>query len=196
MSTIKATNIAHTSASVSNMVLGSNGAVTFGGSVVGSGLDLITTQSFSAASTVSVNNCFTSTYENYRIMFYADGSASDQGVNLRLRASGIDASGANYNSQSVAANSTTVGGGRTTSDTNIRAAAVASNQISSSIFEIFRPNLSLKTAFQFFINQSYLDAYISIVFGNHTLSTAYDGFSLIPGTGTITGTLRVYGYKN
>lgn len=34
-------------------------------------------------------------------------------------------------------------------------------------------------------------------YGNyHNQTTAYDGFTIYPSTGTITGTLRVYGYKN
>jgi hypothetical protein len=30
----------------------------------------------------------------------------------------------------------------------------------------------------------------------HAVNTSYDGFNLIPGTGNITGTVRVYGYAN
>jgi hypothetical protein len=29
----------------------------------------------------------------------------------------------------------------------------------------------------------------------HTTSTSFDGFSIIPNSGTITGTVSVYGYK-
>jgi hypothetical protein len=32
--------------------------------------------------------------------------------------------------------------------------------------------------------------------GAHTTATAYDGFSIFPASGTITGTLRVYGYTD
>jgi hypothetical protein len=33
--------------------------------------------------------------------------------------------------------------------------------------------------------------------GEHRVATSYDSFTLIPGSGTLTGgTIRVYGYRN
>ena len=32
--------------------------------------------------------------------------------------------------------------------------------------------------------------------GGMSVTTSYDGFSIIPSTGNITGTIRIYGYKD
>ena len=32
--------------------------------------------------------------------------------------------------------------------------------------------------------------------GSHSLATAYDGMTIYPPSGTITGSVRVYGYRN
>ena len=35
-----------------------------------------------------------------------------------------------------------------------------------------------------------------LFYGAHSVSTAYDGFSVIPSVGNVTGTLRIYGLRN
>jgi hypothetical protein len=92
MSTLKLNYLQHPSSSTTNITLASTGAVAVNGAMTGAGLDLITPTSiaysggsasvsggavtFSAASTVSVNNCFSSTYDNYRIVFRGSQSAA------------------------------------------------------------------------------------------------------------------------
>ncbi len=201
MSTIKATNIAHTSASVSNMVLGSNGAVTFGGSVVGSGLDLITTQSFSAASNVSVNNCFDSTYRNYRIILNVDSVSTTNAVSLRMRASGTDNSSSNYmyNGPDVANSSaTTMGAIRSAGATTaFLIIAADSTGTGCSVIDMFNPQAAFQT--HIVANSIYTvstDMRAFTIFQRMTVTTSYDGFSIFPNTGTLTGSVRIYGYKN
>jgi hypothetical protein len=61
---------------------------------------------------------------------------------------------------------------------------------------IYKPNLATATQFNTSNGWSYEGARIGLYTGSHSLTTAYTGFSLIPATGTITGTVRVYGYRN
>ena len=197
MSTIKATNIAHTSASVSNMVLGSNGAVTFGGSVIGSGLDLITTQSFSAASTVSVNNCFTSTYENYRIMFSnVSANTGSPGLFFRFRVSGSDDSSSVYSSQYTSISGTTVSTSRgLLSYANV---GDAYTDPMCMTMDIFNPYLIRQTMVVSNNAINVTSGTVSIRYSNFLFSstTIFDGFTFYPQSNTISGTIRVYGYKN
>jgi hypothetical protein len=162
------------------------------------GLVFITSSTFSAAASVNVNNCFTSAYENYRILCSATGSTTIQNLGMRLRAAGADASGANYAQQYLAAASTTVSGARATGQTSIpQVALVQTTDVADISMDIFHPAQAAPTTVISTASREPIAA-ISIwsQVGYHSLSTAYDGFSLIPAAGTITGTVRVYGYKN
>lgn len=159
------------------------------------GLVHVNTTTFTTQSSVSVNNCFTSTYENYQIKLNILGS-TNQDVSLRLRLSGTDATGANYNRQRLSAISTTVAAAGVGGETSF-ANQIKTSTVSSAVdISIFRPAAALPTGL--IVLDSSTDGTVSLIFtvSNHTLSTAYDGFTFYPSTGTITGTIRVYGYKN
>ena len=208
MSTLKATNLSHASAASPNIVLDSAGKVTFGGAVAGAGLDLITPTSvagtgvtvsggavsIAAATTASVNGCFTATYDNYIIMMNALGSASGQ-LAYRLRVAGTDASGSNYYSQEISAGAGTVVGGRTGPGTSSYLEYLSTTSTAGKV-EFFSPFAATPT--RSIALSGHTDAAPSwlSIYGAHTLSTSYDGFTLIPASGTITGTLRVYGLRN
>ena len=59
------------------------------------GLVLISSTDFSAVASMSINNAFSSTYQNYKVLIYADPSA-DVNIDFRFRASGTDNSNSNY----------------------------------------------------------------------------------------------------
>ena len=160
------------------------------------GLVKIVDQSFTAVSSVSVNNCFTSAYENYRITIVGTGSA-DQGMNLRYRASGADDSGANYRRQALGADSTTVYGDRATGTTFALVGNFTPDR-GSLAMDVFSPNLAVNTTHFSHITARGGGALINMQILNGALSTStqYDGFTIYPASGTITGTLRVYGYQN
>ncbi len=159
------------------------------------GLVHINTTTFSAVSSVSLNDVFTSSYINYLILVNLIGS-STVAMQYRLRASGTDASGANYSSQLLIAESTTVQGIRATGQTSARFGAVGPTQSGLSV-TFFQPQLAAVT------NTTNLQNFrsgggISVTseVSSHDLSSAYDGVTIFPTSGTITGTIRVYGYKN
>lgn len=166
------------------------------------GLTLITAQSFSAASAVNVNNCFTSTYANYRVTIELSAMSATSGAALRarLRVSGSDNSSSNYyfNGPDVATSSTqTVGVTRSAGlGTWWTWGSDNANPGFSSI-DVFNPQLSVKTAFAgSFSAASTTDFRFSALGGLMSVTTAYDGFTLLPDSGTITGTICVYGYRN
>jgi len=158
------------------------------------GLTLITSESFSAVSSVSVNGCFTSTYENYRVVVEHIGSA--QGViRLRYRASGSDDSTSNYGyalygiqfggSVAMIAN----GSGQNLVNISL---GISTNH-SAFIADIIRPQKNTVT--EYLVTGTASERHF-IGSGVFSSASVFDGFSLFPESGTFTGTIRVYGYKD
>jgi hypothetical protein len=169
--------------------------VSIGGTSSASGLTLITSQAFTASTAVNVNNVFSSTYYNYKIIIRITGGTAggDSSITMRLRASGTDAT-TNYSGARGFFYSTTVGADSGSSwqpiDIN------SSDQVQSGIIELINPNQTAKTmgwAFTPKLNSTGLNIGITSSF-QHTTASAYDGFSLTPGSGNTTGTVEVYGY--
>lgn len=156
------------------------------------GLVKITDNTFSAASAVNVNNCFSSTYTNYMILIDLTTSASAGTISLRLRASGTDAA-TNYNYFGPYGGSSS-GNINNSAQTEWFVAGSYNSATVCAICDVFQPNVAAQTraGISMFDSRNIVGLYGGI----HTTSSAYDGFSLIIGSGTITGTLRVYGYRN
>lgn len=149
--------------------------------------------SFTTVSSVSLNGVFTSAYENYRILIDATSSA-DIVVNGRFRASGTDASGSNYNRQSAGFFNTSSFIGRTTSANVLN--ICSPNGAFNCVMDIFKPQLAVDTRAILLSGTTSTSPSAEFITHNHNVSTAYDGFTILTSSGTITGTLRVYGYKN
>lgn len=164
------------------------------------GLTAITKASVTAGSTVSVNNCFTSTYENYLITINVNSVSADAWLNFRLRASGSDDSGSNYTQQNVTISSSTLTAGRTTATFMEVGRLDSADTGTFIILEIFRPQVAAET--NAFLNTVMRTNGATNVEGwqvwmRHSQATAYDGFTLYPSTGnftTSTNGIRVYGY--
>ena len=60
------------------------------------GLTLLNTTSFSAQTTVSINDVFSATYTNYKLMLILTSAAVDTSVYFKLRVGGADESGSFY----------------------------------------------------------------------------------------------------
>jgi hypothetical protein len=166
---------------------------------VGSGsgsVDTIGNVTFSGASSVSLNECFNATYDNYAILINLSTAPADD-ISIRMRVSGSDNSSSNYrnglfyvgayNSQANGAvnNSTSTSfGGIVYGDTTIA---------SSSQINIYNP---FNTAYT---KSTWIGAGSNFVTGGGvmTVNTSYTGFTLRAlGGGNLSGTLRVYGYKD
>jgi hypothetical protein len=147
---------------------------------------------FSAVNNVSLNGVFSATYDNYGLLLTVTGSTSSS-VNLRMRASGSDAA-TNYNWQVINANSTTVSGAAVTSQTSYAISDTGTGKTTADLL-LFDPFKAEATNVHLRANARTINTlYMNI--GQHTTATSYDGFTLIAASGTITGTVRVYGYKN
>jgi hypothetical protein len=99
-----------------------------------------------------------------------------------------------YITQALYADNTPPASGRLTSDkTNIGDLQTTfKNTVSG---EIFDPFLTVPTRIQTFNNWSLNNATWQSHMGFHNQSTSYTGFTIFPASGTITGTVSVYGYN-
>jgi hypothetical protein len=164
----------------------------------GSALTFIASASPSAVSSQSINNCFSATYQNYLIVMNLLNSAAEDPLLWRMRVSGSDASGSDYdyiqefvyNSDQLIAS--------TNNSTSARATIVNTTVQSGIIINIHRPFDAVPTIFQ--SNAAWYngnDAMRKIgIAAVHNVSTSYDGITFLTTGGTMTGTIRVYGYSN
>jgi hypothetical protein len=162
------------------------------------GLVKITDSTFSASSGVSINNCFTSTYTNYAIVVHAVIASGETDAYLRMRVGGSDATGSNYSFFNESSGVNASGYDQnSTGTTQLTAGRFGSAGTGSLFIDVFRPNDAVTTTFQ---SQNIANGTTTIFVqsggGSHSLTTAYDGFTLYPASSTFTGTLRVYGYRN
>ena len=157
------------------------------------GLVLISTTSFSASASHSVNDVFSATYNTYKIIVRSTGTGSYP-MNMRMRVGGADNSAASYNwaGQYQQYTTTTESGENGNGATSMQIGGVSSGRglVSLDIDMPFEANPTSYAAAGF--DGSYKRLYA----GQHNVSTSFTGFTLIPGSpGTITGSVSVYGYK-
>lgn len=179
-------------ASQVNTYLTNGGLVYITQSIVSSG----------SATSVSFNNCFSSTYDNYRIVIDSfQPSIAARGLVLRLRNAGVDlATNYIYAARGLYTDNTSA-------DTNSAAATFADTYIYNSTntiaigaatIDVFRPQKADRTFFV--LNACTYNAQFGSRSGiaEQNDLTACDGFTLLmTGTGNIsTLNVRVYGYRN
>ena len=166
------------------------------------GMVLLNTTSFSGVASQSVNDVFSATYQNYRIILNHVTSATDAAISFRLRVSGTDNSSNNYYWSSHYNSSTTetVSGNKSTGLTNKWDFSDGGNVDGGSNVsaDIFNPFLSKRTAFTG--SNTYIAGadninYTVVRAGATSVNTSYTGFTLIPASGNITGSVSVYGYN-
>jgi hypothetical protein len=109
-----------------------------------------------------------------------------------MRVSGVDNSSSIYKRQFLRAISTTVSGSYDTSTETL--ATNIATESAQAFIEIFSPALAAKTRIASNFSGGDIN-FLGLYYTLHDTATAYDGFSLIPSSGTITGTIKVYGYK-
>jgi hypothetical protein len=164
------------------------------------GLTLINTTSFSGVSSQSINDVFSTTYDNYVIQLNCStGSVAAESISLRLRVSGADNSSNNYY-YSLAfvpfSGTPTVSGSNGSGLTSSFVVSyINSTGGGASTIHLYDPFKTAVTRFQSFGGGNTSGDSIISRGGNSSVTTSYTGFTLIPATGTMTGTVSVYGYN-
>ena len=161
-----------------------------------SGLVYVASTTFSASSGVEMSNCFSSTYDNYEVHTTLYGTTNTNSIFQLMTGTNTKDTGAVYER---------VGWYWTTAFTNFNATGETrwfnanhgstAGLYSNSQTTIFRPNVSsVRTESR---GQSYAGESSLITYSNQytTSTTAYTGLYLAPGSGTITGTITIFGYR-
>jgi len=156
-----------------------------------SGLAFVTSTAVSGTS-FSINNCFSATYKNYRIIY--DFTVADENMTFRLRVGGADNSTSNYDRVRLLASGSSASVATTSAATSWTD-YLGSDGASFWIMDITNPFEAAKTSA--FLANGY-NAASSTVLALGSLqqrqTTSFDGFT-ISGANTMTGTCYVYGYS-
>lgn len=166
------------------------------------GLVFITSASPSAVASVSINNCFSSAYDNYFVTMTTSAYVGvEASMSMRLRASGTDAT-TNYATQRLAAYATSL-----VTESNALGTDEwyfgfnnSTNPTSYVIsLQVFNPFLATSSRYlgNCFIKETAGPPNILSFGGYHSTASSYDGFTILTSGGaSFTGTIRVYGYLN
>jgi hypothetical protein len=156
----------------------------------GGAMILTKAQSFSASSAVNVNDCFSATYKNYLVIINNTAISGNFDLNFRLRVSGSDDTNSNYNHSGAyfaAGDSPNTSLGALSADK-----WDVGNSIGVGFYQLWihAPYDSEITGFE---STNGSTNRLKIKGGNYNASTSFTGFSLLPSSNNMTGTLRVYG---
>lgn len=162
------------------------------------GLVHINTSTGSGVSALSLNNVFTSTFRNYKIIVDNE-HATNASLRMRLRVSGADNSTSNYSTAFRINKIDTPSVSDIQEGVTTSWAIVVSlnNGKNRSVIDIFNPQIAKKTQTSVLTTNEQATGFFNFVGGNHfNLTTAFDGFSIFPSSSTITLTVQVFGYKD
>lgn len=177
---------------------------TVGPQTLSSGLNYITGASFTTATSVSLpDDTFTSTYDNYKIIWrITGGTATTPNITGRLRAAGSDNTNSSYSNMNVGINNGAGADsvGNTTTSFNYGAAAPDLQRWSLDM-DLLGPKTATYTvaiggllALTGTGGGEYSGRNIVQVFA---ANTAFDSFSIIASVASsITGYYKIYGYAN
>jgi hypothetical protein len=157
-----------------------------------SGMTLLSKTTLSSTTNVSLNNVFSASYINYKIMFSGSFVAAATDVEMRLRVSSADNSSGNYYS---GRGTTSIGGtfnsvGQSGDTKWFMCAPTTANGNFS--IDLFDPFATVKTTFSgTFLSRNMDRGGYNAGFFDTT--TSFDGFSIFFANACV-GTLSVYGY--
>jgi hypothetical protein len=173
---------------------------------VGSGTgsaDTTGTVTYSGVSSVSLNDVFSSTYKNYKVVLTPNGGVggTNRTLYMKLRLSGTDSS----SSYGQVTRNIFFSDGSEATKSNSNSTTqwdlgwmTTTNNFASTELTVINPAASIRTSlFGLGINTNSGDSTYALcqIGGAHSDNTNYDGLTIYPSTGTITGSLLVLGYN-
>lgn len=154
--------------------------------------------SFTSASAISLNGCFTSGYSNYKVLIYMTSTSGSNTIRFRVRSSGTDLTTGTYRTLAHYANSAanSFSGLESSSTGTYGALSYCGVQGNAIEFDIFNPQVSDYTHLR--SSSTFADTTNMFLLASGTVvnnTTSYDGFTITPAAAALTGTIIVYGYK-
>lgn len=168
------------------------------GTLAEGALVLIKTVSATSSSSISVSNCFSDTYLQYKIIFDLQGVGGGANINMRMNTTGDTAdTGTIYSRERLEATSTTYAAVRPATTTFWEAVSNAGTGVAQcSITEIFYPyQTSYTTLFSESMTTATGNIELVMTAFSTTSTTSFSGFTVLPSSNTLTGTVSVYGFK-
>ena len=170
--------------------------------VSASGLTLISTTTMSAVSTQAFNSVFSSTYTNYMAKMNISMSAAGK-IYFYWRASGTNNTSGNYNwcvfslnrngTTAVSSSGSDVANCVIAPDSEISANATTGAGFTFNFYSPF--TATTRQSFTFQANGGNATGWIGESMIQGYTGTAFDGFAISPSTGTISGTVSIYGVQ-
>jgi hypothetical protein len=159
------------------------------------GLVYINATTYATSAAPQVLSCFSSTYANYKIIISHYGSAGTTFAFQMISGTNTVDSGANYFGYGLAYNAgvSDIGGAATTSQ-RCGGHSSVSTILCETVIDMANPNIAART--QANIHAFDANGPAVLLLGTQVATTTqYTGIQLVPASGTITGTIRVYGYR-
>lgn len=163
------------------------------------GLWRVANGTFTAVTSVSVNNCFSADFDNYRLIVTEITRSTTGAMTLRFRRNNADNTAANYNYAQLGL--TAAGGGANNNAQNDNLwncgnfSDTANTYLETFIADIYSPFISGRTYATAeglgFAGGTYYRTQGMTQYGTNV----FDGFSLITTAGTFSGKYYVYGYN-
>lgn len=174
-----------------------NGSGTIGGlssTQQGAGLTLVASQSFTAASTVTFNNVFSSLHRNYAILFNFTGAGAADVV-FRLRSAGVDNTASVYTWSYLDTDPANTYAGRVSAQAGWRLARI--EDASSYPFGEATVIAPFATEYTGFVSKSISRGQGNQMLSNgvHASASSFDGLSL-SFAAAASGNVGIYGYVN
>jgi hypothetical protein len=152
-------------------------------------------------SSVQIDNCFTSTYANYRIVVSINAcSAADTNVLFRLVDATTPVSSANYEYAAVGLSTGNVTENKNgAAETSFTLGSTSSSNAGFGLsLDIYKPQLAFATSATYQSINGYNTGRVYVNNGGakFSLTTQLEGFQILSSSGTFTGgTVAVYGYR-
>lgn len=171
-------------------VSGTGVAVSAGGSIT-----------FTNASAVTIAGAFSTTYDNYRVVWDIPSQTAGADLEMQLANAGTADTSGNYSYMRGYDNFTALArtvNGATAASQWILTAGASNTQTNVGYMDLFGPALARYTAglAQASVHNTTPQMYTTSTNLHMGTTTAYDGFTLYPASGTFSGTVRVYAYNN
>lgn len=182
--------------SLSGLIPITTGTVTgAGGTVTTNGLGTVT---FTTCTSITLDNFFTSTYSNYKLIFDSVNSVSLPDVTAQFRAAGVTLTASNYNSgysyyssgAGVWANTSTTAAANMLFLTQAGSATSQRNMIEIDVITPASPATQTQIG-----GISMRGRNNGIMSGSYGVAAATDGLYLLCSAGNMSGKLTVYGWN-
>jgi hypothetical protein len=163
------------------------------------GMWLVGETTFAASAKPYINGCFTSDYDNYLVNFSVYGSAAANLFFQMRSATSTEETGAVYDRYGF--QWTGAGGAQDLTSANQTSALLGDVSTTSSSrttgnVAFYAPNLSNVNTVAIVTVYDGNNGYSRLPMHRIETNTQYTGLQLAPSSGTLTGTMKVYGYHN